>query len=154
MLHLLQYWTSAKSADSYFVSAQAAYCLFDLKFWLIGVVKTTETMFFKSYLGKVALPMHGSVMALTALHDKLLVFEYCDYDCHYFISACSNAAGGNPICRMPLQQLQPIATDKPPEQAEITMNCPQAVASYYTPCSTINWHNCCRQSGLDLKKFR
>jgi hypothetical protein len=42
MLHLLQFWTSAKCrivcADSYFASVQAACRLFDMNFWFIVVV--------------------------------------------------------------------------------------------------------------------
>jgi hypothetical protein len=49
MLHLLQFWTSAKCCivcgDSCFPSVQAACCLFDLNFWFIGVVKTATKMF-------------------------------------------------------------------------------------------------------------
>jgi hypothetical protein len=93
MLHLLEFCTSVKCciicADSYFASVQAACCLFDLKFWFIGVVKTATKMFPKSYLGKVELPICGTVVALTA-HDKVehLVFVYCDCDHQYFISTC------------------------------------------------------------------
>jgi hypothetical protein len=94
------------------------------------------------------------VGALTAVHDgvELLVFVCCDCDCHYFISTCSNIAGGNPIRCTWLQQLQPIETDKPPEQVEIKMNCLQAAALYYTAFGKIDQHNRCQQSGLDLEK--
>jgi hypothetical protein len=51
MLHLLQFWTSAKChivcADSYFASVQAACCLFDLNFRFVGVVKMVTKMFGK-----------------------------------------------------------------------------------------------------------
>jgi hypothetical protein len=113
MLHLLRFWTSAKchivSADSYFASVQSACRLFDLNFF-IGVVKTATKLFLKTYLGKVELPIHGTMAALTAVHDgvELLAFVYCDHDCHYFISTCSSIAGGNPICCTRLQQLQLI----------------------------------------------
>jgi hypothetical protein len=95
MLHLLRYWTSAKfcivCADSYFASVQATCCLFDLNFWFSCVVKTATKLFLKTYLGKVELPIHGTVAALTAVHDgvELLAFVYCDHDRHYFISTCS-----------------------------------------------------------------
>jgi hypothetical protein len=149
MLLLLQFWTSAKccivSADSYFASVQAAHRLFDLNFQFIGVV---------TYLGKVELPIRGTVAALTAVHDgvELLAFVYCDCDCHYFISTCSHAAGGNPICCTRLRQLQLIETDKPSEQVEIKMNCLQAAVLNYTACGKIDQHNQCQQSGLDLEK--
>jgi hypothetical protein len=49
MLHLVQFWTSAKChivcADSYFASVPAA-C--DLNFWFIGVIKTATKLFPKS----------------------------------------------------------------------------------------------------------
>jgi hypothetical protein len=52
MLHLLWLWTSAKCriicTDSYFASAQAARCLFDLNFRFIGVIKTATKLFPKS----------------------------------------------------------------------------------------------------------
>jgi hypothetical protein len=110
-------------------------------------------MFPKTYLGKVELPVCGTVVALTAVHEgvELLAFVYCDCDCHYFISTCSSIAGGNPTRRMRLRQLQPIETDEPPEWVEIKMNCLQA-ALYYMACGKINQHNLCQQSGLDLEK--
>jgi Transposase IS4 len=89
MLHLLQYWSSAKCqivcADSYFASVQAACRLFDLNFRFIGVIKTATKLFPKAYLGKVELPIRGTVAALTSVHDgvQLLAFVYCDRDCHY-----------------------------------------------------------------------
>jgi Transposase IS4 len=121
MLHLLWLWSSSKChivcADSYFASVQAACSLFDLNFRFIGVVKTATKLFPKAYLGKVELPICGTVAALTAVHNgvELLSFVYCDCDCHYFISTCSNVAGGDPIRRTRLQQLQLIETDKPPD---------------------------------------
>jgi hypothetical protein len=72
---------------------------------------------------------------------ELLAFVYCDCDCHYFISTCSSVAGGNPIRHTRLQQLQQIEMDKPPERAEIKMNCPQVAALYYTACGKIDQHN-------------
>jgi hypothetical protein len=149
MLHLLQFWTSAKClivcADSYFASVQAACRLFDLNFWFIGVIKTATKLFPKTYLQEVELPICGAVAALTAVHDRveLLVFVYCDLDCHYFISTCSNVASGSPICCTWLHQLQPIETDKPPECVEIKMNCLQEVALYYMACGKIDQHNRC-----------
>jgi hypothetical protein len=100
MLHLLRFWSSSKChivcADSYFASVQAACCLFDLNFRFIGVVKTATKLFPKAYLGKVELPICGTMAALMAVHDgvELLSFVYCDRDRHYFISTCSNVAGG------------------------------------------------------------
>jgi hypothetical protein len=91
--------------------------------------------------GKVELPICGTVVALTAVHDEVEV--YCDCDCHYFISTCSNVAGGDPICCTRLRQLQLIETDKPPEWVEIKMNCPPAAALYYLACDKIDWHNRC-----------
>jgi Transposase IS4 len=141
-------------ADSYFASVQAACHLFDLNFRFIGVLKTATKLFPKAYLGKVELPIRGTVAALTAVHDRveLLSFVYCDSDCHYFISTCSNVAGGDPIRCTRMRQLQPIETDKPPERVDIKMNCPQVAALYYSACGKIDWHNQCRQSGLELEK--
>jgi hypothetical protein len=147
MLHLLQLWTSAKCcivcADSYFSSVQAACCLFDLNFMFIGVTKTATKLFPKTYLWKVELPIRGTVAVLTAVHDRveLLTFVYCYCDCHYFVSTCSNVAGGDPICCTWLRQLQPIKMDEPPERVEIKMNCLQVVVLYYTACGKINQHN-------------
>jgi hypothetical protein len=112
MLHLLQYWSRAECcivcADSYYASVQAACRLFDLNFWFIGVIKTATKLFPKAYLGKVELPIRGTMAALTSVHDsvQLLAFVYCYCDCHYFISTCSNVAGGDPIRQTRLQQLQ------------------------------------------------
>jgi hypothetical protein len=94
------------------------------------------------------------VAALTAVHDgvQLLAFVYCDCDRHYFISTCSNVAGGDPIRRTRLRQLQPIEMDEPPEWVEIKLNCPQAASLYYSACAKIDQHNRCQQSGLDLEK--
>jgi Transposase IS4 len=92
MLHLLRFWTSAKCrivcADSYFASVQVACCLFELNFWFIGVIKTATKFFPKQYLGKVELPIRGTVAALMAVYEgvELLAFVYCDRDQHYFIS--------------------------------------------------------------------
>jgi hypothetical protein len=99
-----------------------------LNFQFIGVVKTATKLFLKTYLGKVELPIRGTVAALMAVHDRveLLAFVYCDHDHHFFISTCSNIAGGDPICCTRLQQLQLIETDEPPEQVEIKMTCLQA----------------------------
>jgi hypothetical protein len=83
---------------------------------------------------------------------QLLAFVYCDHDHHYFISTCSNVAGGDPVCWTRLQQLLPIETDEPLEQVEIKLNCPQAALLYYRACGKIDRHNRCRQSGLDLEK--
>jgi hypothetical protein len=140
MLHLLCYWSSAKChivpANSYYASVQAACRLFDLNFRFIGVIKTATKLFPKAYLGKMELPIRGTMAALTAVHDgvQLLAFVYCDHDHHYFISTCSNFAGGDPIRRTRLRHLQPIETDEPPEQVEIKLNCPQAASLYYSAC--------------------
>jgi hypothetical protein len=117
------------------------------------VIKTATKLFPKQYLGKVELPIRGTVVALTSVYEgvELLAFVYCDRDQHYFISTCSNVAGGDPIRCTRLQQLQLIETDKPPERVEI-MNCPQSALLYYTACGKIDQHNRCRQSGLDLEK--
>jgi hypothetical protein len=135
-------------ADSYYASVQAARRLFDLNFWFIGVIKTATKLFPKAYLGKVELPIRGTVAALTALtavHDsvQLLAFVCCDRDCHYFFSTCSNIAGGDPICQTRLRQLQPIEMDEPLERVEIKLNCPQAVSLYYSACGKIDQHNRC-----------
>jgi Transposase IS4 len=147
MLHLLRYWSSAKCrivcADSYFASVQAACQLFIVNFRFTGVIKTATKLFPKAYLGKVELPIRGTVAALTPVHDsvQLLAFIYCDCDRHYFISTCSNVAGGDPICRTMLRQLQPIETAEPPERVEIKLNCPQAASLYYGACGKIDQHN-------------
>jgi Transposase IS4 len=149
VVHLLRFWSSSKChivcADSYFASIQAARRLFDLNFRFIGVVKTATKSFRKAYLGKVELPICGTVAALTAVHDRveLLSFVYCDHDRQYFISTSSNVAGGDPIRRTRLRQLQPIKTDEPPERVDIKMNCPQAAVLYYLACGKIDWHNRC-----------
>jgi hypothetical protein len=77
---MLWFWTSAKScivcADSCFASVQAACCLFDLNFWFLGVVKTATKLFRKTYLAKVELPIHGTVAALTAVHDRVELLAF------------------------------------------------------------------------------
>jgi hypothetical protein len=83
---LVMLWDQAiVCADTNFASVQAACCPFVLSFWLIGVVKMATKLFPKQNLGKVELPICGTMVALTAVHDEveLLAFVYCDHDHHY-----------------------------------------------------------------------
>jgi Transposase IS4 len=157
MLHLLHTWSSTRwrivCADSYFASSLAAMQLYSKRFRFIGVVKTATHQFPKAYLSAIEMPNRGAVSALIGSADcELLAFVYCDCDRHYFISTCANIAGGDPIQRVRLWQMQPVDTYEEPEYQWITHNCPQAAQLYYAACGKIDQHNRCRQSGLSTEK--
>jgi hypothetical protein len=67
--------------------------LYSRHFRLIGVVKTA---FRKAYLSAIEMPNRGAVSVLIGSTDgpELLAFAYCNCNWHYFISMCSNIAGG------------------------------------------------------------
>jgi Transposase IS4 len=158
MLHLLCTWPSTRwqivCADSYFASSSAAMQLYLKHFRFIGVVKTATRQYPKAYLSVIEMPNRRAVSALIRSTDspELLVFVYCDRDWHYFISTCSNIAGGDPIQHVWLQQLEPIETNEELQHKFITHNCLQAAQLYYLACGKIDQHNRCRQSGLATEK--
>jgi Transposase IS4 len=157
MLHLLCTWSSTRwrivCADSYFASSSAAMQLYAKHFRFIGVVKTVTRQYPKAYLSAIEMPYRRAVSALIGSTDgpELRAFVYCDRDRHYFISTCSNIAGGDPIQHVRLRQLEPIET-KEPRHEFIMHNCPQAAQLYYGACGKIDQHNWCRQSGLATEK--
>jgi hypothetical protein len=97
------------------------------------------------------MPNHRAVSALVGSTDspELLAFVYCDCNWHYFISTCSNIAGGDPIQCVWLQQSEPIETSEEPQHEFITHNCLQAAQLYYSVCTKIDQHN---QSSLATEK--
>jgi Transposase IS4 len=132
----------------------AAMQLYSKHFRFIGVVKTATRQYPKAYLSTIEMPNRGAVSGLIRSTDgpELLAFVYCDRDRHYFISTCSNIAGGDPIQRVRLRQLEPIETNEEPQHEFITHNCPQVAQLYYSACGKIDQHNQCRQSGLATEK--
>jgi Transposase IS4 len=158
MLHLVRTWSSTRwriiCADSYFASSSAAMQLYLKHFRFIGVVKTATQQHSKAYLSAIEMPNRGTVSALIGSTDgpELLAFVSCDCDRHYFISTCSNIAGGEPIQRVWLRQLEPIETNEEPQHEFITHNCQQAAQLKYSVCSKIDQHNRYRQSGLATEK--
>ena len=142
-------------ADSYFASVSTAMEMKRLGMRFIGIVKQATKMFPQAYLQQLEFGGRGEWKGVATKdeqgEEKMYAFVWVDRERRYFITNTSSLATGTPCIRERLRQIQPVESNLPPEQIEITINQPMAVELYYGVCSKIDHHNRRRHDGLRLE---
>ena len=142
-------------ADSYFASVSTAKEMLRLGLRFIGVVKTATKQFPMEYLSHLELATRGlwkGVVHRQDGQDVLYAFVWVDRDRRFFITNTLSLAAGRPYTRRRMRQVQPVETDLPPEDVELTIAQPLASEVYYGVCGKIDQHNRRRHDDLQFEK--
>lgn len=99
---------------------------------------------FQNIFSSVQLPTRWRCIGVTACASKgndkldLFLFVFCNKNCQYFLSSCSNISPGPPIQQTWVQQVAVINTNEELVHVDTTLDCPKAASIYCSTCGKIN----------------